>query len=60
MPPSIKITREDIITASMDLVREQGTEGLTTRALAKKLNCSTQPIFSNFPNMESLNKIVFD
>ena len=60
MPPSIRITRDDIITAAMDLVREQGTEGLTTRALAKKLNCSTQPIFSNFPNMESLKKIVFD
>ena len=44
----------------MELVRKKGTDGLTTRALAARLNCSTQPIFSNFPNMESLKKLVHD
>ncbi len=60
MPPAIKITRDSIITAATELVREKGTDGLTTRAVAKKLNCSTQPIFSNFPNMDSLKKSVLD
>lgn len=60
MPPSIRITRESIISAAKDIVREKGIEGLTTRALAKKLNCSTQPVFSNFPNMEALKKIVLE
>lgn len=60
MPPSIRITREAIISGAVDLVREQGIEGLTTRTLAKKLNCSTQPIFSNFPNMESLKQLVLE
>ena len=60
MPPSIRITRDAIISGAVDLVRKQGIDGLTTRSLAKQLNCSTQPIFSNFPNMESLKRIVLE
>ncbi len=60
MPPSIRITRDAIISGAVDLVRKQGIDGLTTRSLAKQLNCSTQPIFSNFPNMESLKGIVLE
>lgn len=54
MPPKAKITKEDIITASVDIVRENGADGLNARLIAKKLNCSTQPIFSNYSSMEEL------
>lgn len=54
MPPKAKITKEDIIAASVDIVRENGADALNARAAAKKLNCSTQPIFSNFKSMEEL------
>ncbi len=60
MPPKIKVTREDILNAAIELTREQGAEALTTRALATRLHCSTQPIFSNFPNMEALQKAVLE
>lgn len=60
MPPRIKVTREDILTAAFELVRKEGAEALSTRALAKRLDCSTQPIFSNFPNMETLRKLVLE
>lgn len=60
MPPRIRITKESIVDAAIDLVREQGTDALTTRALANRLNCSTQPIFSNFPNMEALQYAVLE
>ena len=59
MPPKVKITRDDILDAAVELVRERGAEALTTRSLAARLNCSTQPIFSNFPNMDALNAAVF-
>ncbi len=59
MPPKVKITRDDILDAAVELVRERGAEALTTRSLAAQLNCSTQPIFSNFPNMDALNAAVF-
>ena len=58
MPPKIKITKEDIILATLNLVREQGEEGLNARSIASKLNCSTQPIFSNFSGLEELQKVV--
>ena len=54
MPPKIKIAKADIITASLDIVRQNGAEALNARSVAKKLSCSTQPIFSNYPTMEDL------
>ncbi|MEA4814600.1 MAG: TetR/AcrR family transcriptional regulator [Oscillospiraceae bacterium] len=58
MPPKIKIAKADIITASLDIVRENGAEALNARSVAKKLSCSTQPIFSNYPTMEDLKEDV--
>lgn len=58
MPPKIKITRENIITVSLDVIREYGAEALNARAIAKELNCSTQPIFSNYSTMEDLRSDV--
>ena len=60
MPPKVKITRDDILDAALALVREEGTEALTTRAVAARLKCSTQPIFSNFPNMDGLRRAVLE
>lgn len=54
MPPRVKITKENIILASVDLVRESGADALNARALAARLGCSTQPIFSNYTTMEDL------
>lgn len=54
MPRKTLIRKEDIITASMEIVRENGPEALNARAVAKVLGCSTQPLFSNFRNMKDL------
>ncbi len=54
MAPKTKITKEDIIKTAISLVREGGEEAINARALAAALNCSTQPIFSNFTSMEEL------
>jgi len=58
MPPRIKITREEIVRAALELVRRDGAEAVNARQLAKALNCSTQPIFSNFSSMEELKLAV--
>ena len=54
MPPKVKITKEDVIRTALDIVREGGADALNARAVAAKLGCSTQPVFSNFSNMEAL------
>lgn len=58
MPPKVKFTKEELLTAALDIVRERGEEVLNARTLAKRLGCSTQPIFCNYPNMESLREAV--
>lgn len=54
MPRTVSISKQAIIDASIDLIRESGHEAFNARALAKRIGCSTQPIFSNFKNMEDL------
>lgn len=58
MPPKVKYTRELIINAATELVKEAGTSALTARALGEKLNCSVAPIFSVFKNMEEVQSEV--
>ena len=60
MPPKIKITKERIIEASLLLVRRGGEEALNARSLANELGISTQPIFSNFENMDALRNAVLE
>lgn len=58
MPPKVKVTKEDIINAAVDIVREQGAQAINARSIASALNCSTQPVFSNFETMEELRLAV--
>lgn len=60
MPPKIKITKEDIVTAAVDTVRKNGEQALNARTIAAVLHCSTQPIFSNFAAMEELRLAVVE
>lgn len=56
MPPKVKITKEDIVKTAIDLSRKSGHDAINARAIALALNCSTQPIFSNFNSMDELEK----
>ncbi len=54
MPPKFKFTREEIINKALDIVRAEGIDALTARALAEKLGTSSKPIFGLFSGMEEL------
>ena len=60
MPPKVKITKEDILNAALDLLRQGGETALCARSLAAALGSSTQPIFSNFATMEDLQTAVLE
>lgn len=60
MPPKIKITKSDIVNTAIDLVRRNGEQAINARSIASALNCSTQPIFSNFATMDDLRSAVKD
>lgn len=54
MPPKTKFTREKIVDAALELVRQHGMAGLTARALAARLGVSVKPIFGLFTGMEEV------
>ena len=58
MPPKVKITKEEIIRTAVELVRRHGAQAINARTVASLLNCSTQPVFSNFATMEDLRLAV--
>ncbi|MDE7082791.1 MAG: TetR/AcrR family transcriptional regulator [Clostridia bacterium] len=58
MPAKKVITKEDILNAALEIVRESGIEALNMRSVAKRCNCSTQPIYLSFNGMEDLKKQV--
>lgn len=60
MPPKQKITKEDIISAALTIIRREGMDALNARALARELDCSTQPVFSQYATMEELKADAFD
>lgn len=60
MPPKVKVTKEDIIRAAVEIVRREGHQALNARTVAAALNCSTQPVFSNFSGMDALRMAVVE
>ena len=56
MPPKVKTTKENIVKAALDIIREEGSDAINARDFAARLGCSTQPIFSNFSSMEDLEQ----
>ena len=53
MPPKVRIAKEDIVKTAVELVRKNGAGSINARAIAAELECSTQPIFSNFATMDA-------
>lgn len=60
MPPKPKFSKEEIVAAALDLVRERGMEGLTARELGQRLGSSARPIFTVFSSMEEVQDAVRD
>lgn len=48
------ILKEDILKTAYTILREEGFKGFTARNIAKQMNCSTQPIYLEFKNMDHL------
>ncbi|MCM1371265.1 MAG: TetR/AcrR family transcriptional regulator [Clostridium sp.] len=59
MPPIKKVQRADIIEASLKILKTEDISSINARRIAKELNCSVQPIFYNFKNMQDLKNEVF-
>ena len=58
MPPKASITKDLVLEAAFEIVQEDGLKNLTARHIAKKLGCSTAPVYSTFKNMAELDEEV--
>lgn len=59
MPPKTIVSKKDVLSASLGLIKDEGVEMLNARSIAKKLNCSTNPLFRIYRNMEELKLDVY-
>jgi AcrR family transcriptional regulator len=59
MPPSAKIDKATALQAAYELAREEGLSGVTARNIARRLGCSTQPIFRIWDGMDALKRDLF-
>lgn len=60
MPPKAKFTREEIVEAAFSIVKADGFEALTSRALGTRLGSSARPIFTVFQSMDEVQQAVIE
>lgn len=58
MPRSAFFSKETIAAAGLEIIRRQGVDALTARALGKQLGCSLSPIFTVFEDMDEIQVAV--
>lgn len=58
MPPKAKFSKEEITEAAVNIVKSEGLQALTARALGAKLGTSSSPIFTVFQNMDEVQQEV--
>lgn len=59
MPPKEKVSKVNVQEKAFEMTREYGFKEVTARKLAEQLNCSTQPIFRAYENMDELRTELF-
>lgn len=59
MPPKVRITKEMVTDASVEIIRKHGHENLNARTIAEHLNCSTQPVMYNFKTVDEIREAAY-
>ncbi len=59
MPPKSRITRQMILDAGLQVIREEGIQAMNVRTTASRLHCSTQPIMYHFATMKDLKDEIY-
>ena len=54
MTAAKKVSKDKIIDAAIEVLRDGGFSAVNARSVARRLGCSTQPIYLSFQSMEEL------
>jgi AcrR family transcriptional regulator len=57
-PKEISYTRDQIVQAAFDIVKQAGRSALSARRIAERLGSSTAPVYSYFSSMQQLEQAV--
>lgn len=60
MPPKAKFTREEIVSAALEVARSKGIDAVTAREVGNYLGTSSSPVFVAFKNMDELLNEVYN
>lgn len=60
MPPKVRITREMVVDASVEVIRASGHENLNARTIAEHLRCSTQPVLYSFRSVDEIREAAYE
>ncbi|MEM9728937.1 MAG: TetR/AcrR family transcriptional regulator [Myxococcota bacterium] len=58
MPPKTRYTREAVLDAALEVVRNEGLRGVSARTVARTLGASTAPVLATFESMQALTDAV--
>lgn len=56
MPPKPKFTKEEIVAAAVDIIRESNVDAITAQEIGKRMGTSTRPMFTYFHTLEELRE----
>lgn len=59
-PRETTFDKAAVLAAAVDLVRKEGWDGLTARAVGDRLGASVAPVYSTFGSMEALEREILD
>ncbi len=59
MPPKTKITKDKILNAAVEVVRQSGYEKISARTVSEQLHCSTQPVIYHFTSIDNLKRAAY-
>ena len=59
MPPKSRITKDMILQAAVEVVRQNGFESVNARTVSQQLHCSTQPVMYHFSTIDSLKRAAY-
>lgn len=60
MPPKMKISKQMVTDASVEIIRKNGHESLNARTIAEYLNCSTQPVMYNYKTVDEIREAAYE
>lgn len=59
MPPKARVTKDMIVDATIEVVRQHGFENVNARTVSEQLHCSTQPVMYQFATIDSLKRAAY-